>query len=296
MEGVRSATGLKMIKRTFPWHGWVGLVLVLVMWPMNWLLPGYRTAWLFFPLWCGYALTVDALTFWRKGTSLLTRSWRRYIGLFLISIPAWWLFEAINLRTQNWAYTGREAFSPLAFFMLASMNFSIVVPSVFGAAEFISSFEFIRRMQPWKAIPDDLRTTQIFFAFGWLMLALMFAWPLYFFPFVWISVYFITEPVNVWLGNRSLVEFTRRADWRPVISLFLGVLMTGFFWEMWNYFSFPKWYYQVPFVGYFHIFEMPLLGYGGYLPFALELYALYHFLMGVLGDRRTNYIQIEPEM
>jgi hypothetical protein len=36
---------------------------------------------------------------------------------------------------------------------------------------------------------------------------------------------------------------------------------------------------------------MPLLGYGGYLPFALELHALYHLVMGLAGRRRVNYLQ-----
>jgi hypothetical protein len=67
-------------------------------------------------------------------------------------------------------------------------------------------------------------------------------------------------------------------DWRTVIALCLAALICGFFWEMWNIFSFPKWIYHVPFVGFWHIFEMPLLGYGGYPPFALELYVLVHLM------------------
>jgi hypothetical protein len=37
---------------------------------------------------------------------------------------------------------------------------------------------------------------------------------------------------------------------------------------------------------------MPLLGYGGYLPFALELYALYHLVAGTFGRRREDYIHV----
>lgn len=291
---VASDIAIPTTKRTFPVHGWIGAILILVAWPLNWLLPGVRTAWLFFPLWLGYCLTVDGLTFWRKGTSLLTRSWQRYVGLFLISAPVWWFFEGINARTQNWVYLGRELFSPLVFFLFATLDFTVVIPAVFGTAELVSSFDFVRRMKPWLVIRDDRKTTLIFFAVGWVMLALLLAWPLYFFPFVWISVYFITEPVNCWLGNRSLAHHTAKGDWRPVVSLFLGVLITGFFWEMWNFFAFPKWIYQVPWVDFFRIFEMPLLGYGGYLPFSLELYAMYHLVMGFLGNKKTHYVQIEP--
>jgi len=37
---------------------------------------------------------------------------------------------------------------------------------------------------------------------------------------------------------------------------------------------------------------MPLLGYGGYLPFAMELFAMYHLLVGVLGKRNQDYVQL----
>jgi hypothetical protein len=292
MESMKSVTREVEPRRLFPRQGWVGLALVLVAWPLNWLLPGMRTAWLFFPLWLGFALTVDGLVYLRKGTSLITRSWRRYVGLFLISAPAWWLFEAMNLRTQNWFYLGEEPFTPLTYFLLASLDFSTVIPAVFGMAELAGSFDFVRRAKPGLVIGDDRRTTLAFFCLGWIMLALLLAWPIYFFPFVWISIYFITEPLNVWLGHRSLVEGTRRGDWCAVYSLWIGVLITGFFWEMWNYFAYPKWIYSVPGVAFLHVFEMPLLGYGGYLPFALELYALYHMVMGLIGQKQTNYFEL----
>jgi hypothetical protein len=46
---------------------------------------------------------------------------------------------------------------------------------------------------------------------------------------------------------------------------------------MWNYWSLPQWYYTVPHVGFGKVFAMPILGYGGYLPFALEIFAVHHF-------------------
>jgi hypothetical protein len=39
---------------------------------------------------------------------------------------------------------------------------------------------------------------------------------------------------------------------------------------MWNYWSLAKWEYRIPFVHRFLVFEMPILGYAGYLPFGLE--------------------------
>lgn len=44
-------------------HGCLGLVLVAVFWPLNWLLPEetMHSSFFFFPLWLGYVLVVDAL-------------------------------------------------------------------------------------------------------------------------------------------------------------------------------------------------------------------------------------------
>ncbi len=55
----------------------------------------------------------------------------------------------------------------------------------------------------------------------------------------------------------------------------------GIFWEFWNYWAIPKWIYNVPFVGFFKIFEMPILGYFGYFPFAFELYTMYFFVQSL---------------
>jgi hypothetical protein len=278
------------MKHTFPRHGWLGLILAAVFWTLNWKLSGPRTHWGFFPMWLGYCLVVDALVCWRTGTSLLTRDWRKYLGLFLVSAPVWWLFELLNLRTQNWIYLGVDAFSPLKYALLTTLSFTTVIPAVFGSAELMSSFSFLKQLRRGPSIKPDRLTTTTFFLAGWLMLALMLAWPQVFFPFLWLSLYFILEPLNVWLGNRSLAEWTGVGDWRPVLALWSGVLLTAFFWEMWNYFSYPKWVYFVPWGNWLHIFEMPLLGYGGYLPFALELFALYNLLAGFFGGRRSAYL------
>lgn len=281
-------------QRGFAPHGWLGLGLIAVFWYINWNLTGLRTHWAFFPLWLGYCLTVDALVLLRTGSSLLARSWRKYIGLFFISAPVWWIFEAINWRIDNWHYDGSEYFSPLVFFMLATLSFTTVIPAVFGSAELFASFRFVQRLKAGPIIHPTRRVTLGFFLTGWVMLALLWAWPRYFFPFVWLSVYFILEPVNVWLGHRSMGEWVWKGDWRPVVALWLGVLMTAFFWEMWNYFSYPKWIYHVPWVDFLHLFEMPALGYGGYLPFALELYAMYHLVVGLVSEKRPQYVQIGP--
>ncbi|NIV14482.1 MAG: hypothetical protein GWN62_25365 [Aliifodinibius sp.] len=223
----------------------------------------------------------------------MTRSWQAYLGLFAISVISWWLFEFFNWRLQNWVYLGKENFSNLVFAILATFSFSSVVPAVFGTAELVGSFARIKDLQPGWRLRSTRRTVLFFFILGWFMLILMLAWPRYFFPFMWLSVFFIIEPINVWLGNRTLAKSVHYGDWRPVFALWFGALICGFFWEMWNFYSYPKWIYQIPFVDFGQIFEMPILGYGGYLPFAMELYALYHFIVGFTGRKRDwKYIEL----
>ncbi len=131
--------------RTWPIYGRLGLLLAIIFWIMNWSLTGLRTHWGFFPMWLGYCLTVDALVLTRKGHSLLTRSPVAYVALFFISVPAWWLFEVINWRTQNWYYLGEQYLSDVEYFLLSSLSFSTVMPAVFGTAELAGTFTWINR-------------------------------------------------------------------------------------------------------------------------------------------------------
>jgi len=108
--------------------------------------------------------------------------------------------------------------------------------------------------------------------------------PTIFYPFAWTSLVLILEPINYWTGRPYFLRELREGDWRTVMSLALGALVCGLFWEMWNYYAFPKWTYHIPGLAFFHIFEMPLLGYGGYVPFALELYALTNFIWPSRGQ------------
>lgn len=265
---------------TFAWHGWVGLLLIAVFWSLNWGLDGVRTHLLFFPLWLGYVLTVDALVLRRSGTSILTRSRRTFVLLFVGSMPAWWLFEAINARTENWHYLGADQISDLTYFVMSSIAFSTVMPAVFETAELVRSFGWMDRLSrgKWRLRPSPA-LAWTFLSIGAAMLALVLLWPTYFYPFTWGWAFFVTVTFNIRLGKHTLIHRTAHGDWRPVISLSLGALLCGFFWELWNFYAYPKWVYNAPGVNFWHVFEMPLLGFIGYLPFGLELHALIHLML-----------------
>lgn len=262
----------------WPPHGWAGLTLLCVCWPLNWKLPGMRTAYLFFPLWLGYILAVDALVLGRTGSSLWTRSRREFALLFATSAPVWWIFEAINRRTANWEYLGSNTFTELEYYLLCTLSFSTVMPAVFETAELARTFRWQERFACGPRLKLTPALSLGVFAVGGGMLGLTLLWPRYFYPLVWVSLWLMLEPLNRWLGRPHLLQYLQQGDWRPLVSLSLGALICGFFWEMWNYYSYPKWIYHTPGAQFLKIFEMPLLGYGGYIPFALELFALKNFL------------------
>ncbi|MDD3643459.1 MAG: hypothetical protein PHQ19_08370, partial [Candidatus Krumholzibacteria bacterium] len=173
----------------------------------------------------------------------------------------------------------------LRYALLASLSFSTVMPAVFGTAELIGASAWTARFRRGPRIAPTGTVLLRMSAAGWAMLALLLLWPRYFFPFLWGSVYLIIEPLNVRLGHRSLLRNLAGGDWRPAVALMAGCLVCGFFWEMWNFRSFPRWTYEVPYVGWLKIFEMPILGYLGYLPFSLELCAIHHLITGLFGAK-----------
>jgi len=280
-------------RKIFPWYGWIGLILVALFWYFNWALDGLRTSWGFFPLWLGYILSINGFIHWRKGNSQVTRNFTAFLALFLISSPFWWLFELIDLRTDYWVYLGREQYTDFEYFVLATISFSTVLPAVMATSELVGSFRFINWFNNLIKVSNSNLVASIFFILGSIMLIALLIWPQYFPAFMWMSLYFITEAINVWMGNKNLLQYTKNKNWSPIFALWIGCLICGFFWEMWNIHSYPKWIYQVPFVDFWYLFEMPALGYLGYLPFALELYAMYMLLINLVGKKKwENYISL----
>jgi hypothetical protein len=71
----------------------------------------------------------------------------------------------------------------------------------------------------------------------------------------------------------------------------LAGIIIGFFWEFWNFWAIPKWIYHIPFVGFYKIFEMPVLGFLGYFPFAFELYAMYFFVRSLFIHKEVLLVK-----
>ncbi len=100
---------------------------------------------------------------------------------------------------------------------------------------------------------------------------------------VWLGFIFLLDPINDALGFESLSRDLRRGSTARLVNLLLSGLLCGVLWEFWNYWSRSKWHYTVPIMQNHKMFEMPLPGYLGFPPFALECFTMYVFVRGLLG-------------
>lgn len=103
------------------------------------------------------------------------------------------------------------------------------------------------------------------------------------FPLLWISPLAVFLAVQVLTGAPTVLDELHGGDWRLAVRFALAALICGLFWELWNFHSLAKWVYAVPYVHAFRLFEMPAVGYAGYLPFGLECAAVAAWVLPALA-------------
>ena len=119
------------------------------------------------------------------------------------------------------------------------------------------------------------------------------------FPLVWVAPPALLISLAVLRGERHALSGIASGDWRSPVSSALAALLCGFFWELWNFGYNAKWVYEIPYVDVLHVFEMPLLGYAGYLPFGVLCAEIGDILLNgaghgsyvpVSGKRRDRFL------
>jgi len=265
-------------KWPFPWWGWGALAVLLISWVLAWTRPPWPVAFqrnTFIPLWFSYVVLVNALCFRQSGGCPLLDRPVFYLFLFPVSAVFWWYFEYLNQFAHNWYYVGVD-YGPMAYSVHASICFSTVLPAVYATRKVIVDAKwFRRRFHNLPLLPRPGAT------FNWFLLLFTCAgltgvgiWPDQLFSMLWIAPLLILTSLQTLAGQANIFSSMAGGDWRPVISAATAALICGFFWEMWNYYSLAKWVYSIPYVYRFKVFEMPILGYMGYLPFGLECIAV----------------------
>ncbi len=279
-------------KSIFPWWGYAGVLIGVISWILAWTRfkwLGYLQLHTFVLLWMSYILIVNALTSKRKGSCLMTRQPRAFLTLFPTSTVFWWFFEYLNRFVQNWYYIEVNRLTPVEYVLLASVSFSTVLPAVLSTRELLMTFPFLEnafgayvKLNPKNA---KLLASASFLISG-IGLACIGLFPNYLFPLLWISPLIIIVSLQIITNEKHILSGLSEGKWTIIIASAISALICGFFWEMWNCFSLAKWIYSIPFVQRFHLFEMPLLGYAGYLPFGLEC--------AVIGDKIIDDCQPHP--
>jgi hypothetical protein len=275
-----------------PIYAYVGLVVNLLAWYSSWARVG-PWPYTFFFLWTGFILFLDGLNVARTGTSPLRRSLKRFVLLFVYSAPFWWTFEALNVPVQNWHYRLDHAYALIPYVAITTLDFATVLPAVMEMAELLASFRGLRpRLAPSDVGPRlPLAAASVLIAAGVAMVGIPWLFPTRTYGLVWACLVFLLDPINNLARRKSAAGHLLAGDWRFFVTLPLAALCCGFFWEMWNSRALPNWYYTVPgFDSAPHLFAMPLPGYSGYLPFGVELFAMYQFVLLVLRRRRDNLV------
>lgn len=264
----------------FPVWGWLGLGLLGIAWAIAWTrlqalaeVQRFTLA----PLCIGYILFVNALSYGRTGRCLLSHHRGFLLALFPLSAAFWWFFEYLNRFVQNWYYVGIDDFGRWQYFWYATLPFATVLPAVMSTSELLASLPRLaggvaagrpRRMRR----PRTVALLTLCVAGGGL--AGIGVWPDFLFPLLWVAPLLIVLALQSLTGAPTILDPLRQGDWRALWLPALAGLICGFFWELWNFGSLAKWRYTIPHVDRFHVFEMPLLGYAGYLPFGLECAAI----------------------
>ncbi len=243
--------------------------------------------------WWTFIPVVGAINTQRGGNSLILGASQQLAWVTGYSLLVWLFFEIWNFRLHNWLYVGVIELTWLRWLGYA-VSFATVLPAILEMDTLLGNLGFARRV-PGPVIRISPRLLNGCVMAGLLMLTLVALLPQYFFPLLWVGFVFILDPliyrrdrVASFLGQAAEGSYTR------VLRLMLAGLLCGLLWEFWNYWSGAKWIYAIPLFNFWQVFEMPLAGYLGFMPFALECYLFWQLLRFVRGAYAATAWRISP--
>lgn len=259
----------------------------------------------YFPIvWWGYILLVDSLVYVTRKNSLLMNRRKQFLIYAALSLILWGVFDLANIPLHAWTYVNFP--SSLWYKIVHSiLSFSTVVPAFMENVELIQGIPLFHKMIS-KIKFKKYKIHRI--EKGWLYIFIITgvgcaAYPLLF-PILknygapaflnllgWYAFFFLLDPINYLHNKPSIIGFLIKGEIDLPLALLLSIAICGFLWEFWNYWAQIKWVYNAPFLGDIKLFEMPILGYIFYLPFAFELFAMYHFVTGTLKEKIKSLLK-----
>jgi hypothetical protein len=264
----------KRRERAFPAYGWMGLLTLLAAEVL--LFRGIELVGTYFtPIaWTAYILIADGAVLALTNRSRLHDAPITIARMALLSIPLWLIFEAYNLRLQNWTYVGVPHW-PLAL-LGYGWSFATITPAIFETSDLVQALLPALPAEPWK-ITRAAENAVIACGGGCLILPLLLPQRIaaYLFAVVWVGFLFLLDPINRRLGLPSFLGDLSEGFLRRVYGFTMAGWICGWLWEFWNHWAAAKWHYTFPMFQQMKIFEMPAPGFLGFLPFALECFVMY---------------------
>lgn len=225
--------------------------------------------------WTCYILLVDAAVLAITKHSRLNDCPLPLFQTAVLSIPLWLIFEAYNLRLTNWMYVGVPK-NWTGALLGYGWSFATITPGILETADLIEAFGWFT---PGPAVRFSLVAERAMIIFGLICLLVPLVVPqriaAYLFVLVWIGFVFLLDPINHRLSLPSLLGDLAHGRRSRLWSLLIAGWVCGYLWEFWNYWASAKWHYIFPMFRDWKIFEMPVPGYLGFLPFALECFVMY---------------------
>jgi hypothetical protein len=246
--------------------------------------------WYYLFAWWAYILFLESLLHLRGGRSELFGNPWRFLGTLPLSILFWLVFELFNFRLQNWHYSGVPEERDLRWAGYA-LSFATVLPGLQVTVNFLDRFTGLGKGA--GAARSELgRFRRLMIGLGIFCLLTPLIEPRLFFPLIWIGFILILDPVNHGFGAPSLLGDMEAGSYKKLFQLPVAGLCCGLLWETWNYWAGGKWTYTIPFLGFLRVFEMPMLGFLGFPPFALEAFVMGNaafLVFGWVGRRRSSW-------
>ncbi len=271
--------------------------------------------------WVGYLLLVDGLLTWTdpspdgrfpRGASPVRRRPRRFIVCFLVSVPVWLFFDWVNFSfIHAWSYHGLPE-SIVHRYVGYFVAFGAIMPAMLLTAQLYQRLGLRRLRTRGMTIGRPLQIALLGLGVVFVALPFFIRAPVATLT-LWLGVLLLLDPLNHWLTpapapapgihhgdavrSRSLICDWQAGRWGRTVALMAGGATCGFLWEFWNYWAAAKWTYDLPFLGPledYRYFEMPWVGFSGFLPFALECWVVYQTALLIAGRLLPRRRLVEP--
>lgn len=258
------------------WYFYLG-ILLLAFANLNFFLVIQPFAQGYIPIvWFGYILFIDGIVYEVSGRSIISNHPKDFFFIVLLSVPFWLIFEGYNMITDTWFYINYTWYVHI-------VDFTTIMPAVletFMLVRALGLFKNLRinvkKVKPQRYTRGAKGAIASLSLIGLFVSVMPLLYPSIGGLVMWLGMFLLIDPINRVTGRISIIQRASSGDIGLVLQLFASGIIMGILWEFWNYMAYSKWIYNLPtYLSTIKIFEMPIYGYLGYLPFAIDALLFY---------------------